>query len=205
MMWDYDGPDLSEAELLERLQGTPTQRDGALKCLCQQNFKKIRALVRAKGKGKIEFHEVMSAGLHGVDLTVRRGKYKGKAKLGSLLYTICKNFLTQELSRQQTMTFSSAHHLPEYPESSPHRPDFQLIAKEHTSLVQQLLDQAGEKCRELWLRTFDRAEKMEAVVKDLGITDVQQGRNQKLKCKDRVIDLVRKSPHLQQLIQEILG
>lgn len=205
-MWEYHGPNFSEAELVERLQGTQAQCSEALRCLYHQNRDKILALIRNRGGDQFSLEEVMSRGLHGVALTVRRKQYRNEAQLGSLLYTICKNYLNKELSRQPTMILSFGdNNLPELPESDHFRPDFQMIANQHAGLIQRLLNQAGEKCRELLLRTFDRSEKMKAVAQDLGFANVQLARNKKTLCKEKVLKLIRNSPGLQQLINDILG
>ncbi|MEM7656387.1 MAG: sigma-70 family RNA polymerase sigma factor [Bacteroidota bacterium] len=205
-MWEYHGPYFSEAELVERLQGTQAQCSEALRCLYHQNRDKILALIRSKKGNQFSLEEVMSVGLHGIASTVRRQQYRQEAQLGSLLYTICKNYLNKELSRQPTMILSYGdENLPELPESDTFRPDFQMIANQHADLIQRLLDQVGEKCRELLLRTFDRSERMKTVAKDLGFANVQLARNQKTHCKGKVLKLIRETPALQQLINDILG
>ena len=143
--------------------------------------------------GQHMFHEGMIA----LDRNIREGKFRGEAPLKGYLYSICR-FLWMNQLRKQAHT-STVAEMPLSTEPDLLTPEVTMITEERKDLLNRLLNELGERCRqilELWKLSYS----MEEIAETLGFSSSDMARKAKYRCHVSLLEVIQKNPHVERLL-----
>ncbi len=144
--------------------------------------------------GQDVFHE----GIIVLDRNIREGKFRGDSTLSLYLYAICR-FLWMNQLRRKARVELSEDPMPEE-EAGPENPEVDLLSDERKAVLQQLLDQLSDQCRQvlgLWQLSYS----MQEIAARLGFSSEKMARKAKYRCQQALIKLVKSHPRWEEMIR----
>lgn len=190
--------DWTDEKLLKDIASGGRARQDALRAIYADTELKRKVIQHVRNRqgnaedGQDMFHE----GIIVLDRNVREGKFRGEAPLKGYLYSICR-FLWMNQLRKNAHTNPVAE-VPHPNEPDEYTPEIALITGERKALLNRLLDQLGERCRnilELWKLSYS----MEEIAGKLGFSSPDMARKAKYRCHLNLMELVTQNPELREL------
>lgn len=171
--------------------------DEVLKRLYSSIFPKTKSYILKHGGSREEAEDLFQDCVLMVYTKCKSGQLSLVDNIGGFMMQIVKNRWinrTKQLHRQQSMP-----DLPEMPE------EYGIIEwmqdAEKASTLQWMMDQIGEKCRELlWLSVFQKLS-MEEIAQKLGFTNANAAKTNNYRCKEKLIQLLDKKPGLRSILK----
>ena len=87
----------------------------------------------------------------------------------------------------------------------PETPLNRVLTEERQNIINQLMEQLGEDCKQILLMTIYEGLSMTEVAEKMGYKNVDVAKNKKYKCKERLKTLVENSPQLSTKLKEIIS
>ena len=188
--------DWTDENLLQAIASGGRTRQDALRAIYAESELKRKVIQHVRNRqgnaedGQDMFHE----GIIVLDRNVREGKFRGEAPLKGYLYSICRLLWMNQL-RKNAHT-KPVSEMPPPKESDEYTPEIALITDERKTLLNRLLEQLGERCRdilELWKLSFS----MEEIAAKLGFSSPDMARKAKYRCHLNLMELIQKNPEVQ--------
>lgn len=191
----------SDAEIVGNILLGGKAEDSSLKFLYKQHFAAVIKLVTTnKGtheEAKDLFHDALTAFYE----QVKSGKFKGESGIGTYLYAIARNMWLNKLKRNTYRTAYEKTLADEGEPLEPHAHDA-LVAHEKANTVLQVLTLIGDECKKILLLAIYESLPMDEIAEQMGFKNAQNARNKKLKCSNRLKELLEEKPQIRQMLSE---
>jgi RNA polymerase sigma factor (sigma-70 family) len=171
---------MSDQKLISSIRGeTP---DRALAVL-YAHFPMVRSNVLKSGGSPQDAEDIFQESLIILCRNVRRPDFVLTSKLSTYLFGIARNIWNQELrSRQKPV-----------PPEDPMTSDW-VEREKRARLAEKILDELGERCKELLLLFYSGASIRKVTVR-MGYTSENSAKNQKFKCLERARNQYKSLTH----------
>ena len=192
-------PDFTDEQLVSAISSGGQGREMALKAIYEDKDLKrmVAAFVRNHQGDATDGQDMFHEGMIVLDRNIREGKFRGEAPLKGYLYSICR-FLWMNQLRKLAHT-STVAEMPLTTETDTLTPEVTLITEERKDLLNRLLNELGERCRqilELWKLSYS----MEEIAESLGFSSSDMARKAKYRCHVSLLEIIQKNPHVEQLL-----
>lgn len=179
----------SSEQLVQMVQGSPSDRNRAISYLFESNKEKTLAYLQSKGAPPAIADDLLQEGMLILIRQIQAKKFQGKNQAGIHTYFvgICKHLWLNERRRLQKapLPISEA----QIPELGDH-PPFSNEQEEHQFLLHRSLQQLGEVCRRiLLLRSQTPAVPWAELALEFGFKNAQNAMNKGGKCMKQLRSL----------------
>ena len=185
----------NDAAILAAIGGKETERNRALQYLVQSSGWRqqvIRHVVANKGTEE-EGEEIFFDALAILDRNVREGKFEGRSALNTYFIQIAKfRWLTQLGKRHPALDARQLYASDALIEDSVEK---YLIMAEHEAVFAQVMAQIGERCKRIF-ELFHLGHSMAEIAEETGISNADQAKKQKNRCKNYLLQSLAERPEL---------
>jgi len=165
-----------DAALIDRIG---KGEEDALVELYRENRRPVEALVTRSGGRKEDADDVLQEALVALWESVRSGRFRLSARLGTYIYATARNIWLRRRVRMRRETTGEVADPPDG-EASP----LELaIGEEEASIVREALEALGEPCRTILLLYYWEEESMETIASRLGMANADTVKSRKYQCK----------------------
>lgn len=180
-----------DQQLLESIRQGGAARQAALRKIYDDRElqRMVIAYVRNHRGDATEGQDMFHEGIIVLDRNIREGKFRGEAPLKGYLYSICR-FLWMNQMRKLSRATTVAE-VPVEDDTDLITPEIQLVAQEQKDMLNRLLHELGERCRqilELWKLSYS----MEEIAESLGFSSADMARKAKYRCHLSLLEIVQK-------------
>ncbi len=180
----------SDAELVYTLKHA-TEMDAGIKFIYREYYTFLEKYVLNNKGNKEDASDVIQETIIVFISIVEQDKFRGDASVKSFLYSITRNLWLTELKKR-----NSADNRNKYFEKSKDTIEQgiikHLINREHLTLIQQLFEKLGEKCRQLLMLVYYEELSMSAIVELMpDYQNEQVLRNKKYKCMKQLEQMMQ--------------
>ena len=190
----------SEAIIIEHIKAGGQKRQNAIALIYQDNKLKNQVILFVKNNSgsKDEGVDIFHEGIIAFDENVRKNKYKGDGQLKGYLYSTCRFLWLNRLKRSKRMVYTSEN--ADLDQVSMETPEHLSLKEEQKRIIDQLLSQLGEKCKqilELWKLSYS----MEEIAKEVGLQNAGIARRQRYNCYQKLLQNIDKNPNLKNILK----
>jgi len=196
----------NDAKIIEMLKSGGANEDKALTMLYKQN-KKIIVNHILKNSGTREAAcDLFQDALIIFCEQVRNDKFvlHENTKISTYIFMIAKRLWINELKRKG-LYLKYENTLSNENDLMPETPLNRVLTEERQNIINQLMEQLGEDCKQILLMTIYEGLSMTEVAEKMGYKNVDVAKNKKYKCKERLKTLVENSPQLSTKLKEIIS
>jgi DNA-directed RNA polymerase specialized sigma24 family protein len=192
-----------DAALLYALKGKEAERNRALQYLVQSSGWRIQAIkyVLANSGTQEDGEEIFFDALTAFDRNIREDKFEGRSAANTYFMQIVKFRWLKQLAKRnmtaRTVAWESADH-ESLMEWSVER---YFIMAEHESVFGQVMAQIGARCQRIFA-LFHLGHTMAEIAIDVGISDADQAKKEKNRCKNRLLNVLEERPELRNFFKE---
>jgi len=155
------------------------KHDQALVAL-YKNFPAVQKMIRANGGNSADAEDVFQEALIIVCKKIKETDFKLTARLSTYLFSICRYCWKDELKkRKKQVVVDLETGLNELEEQQ-----FEAISEGevHARLAEKVLNELGERCRELLLLFYNGGMSLKDIATKMGYSSDNTAKNQKYKC-----------------------
>lgn len=139
------------------------------------------------------FHE----GIIAFDDNIRKDKYRGEGDVKGYLYSICRFIWLNKLKRNKRIVYTPENEtlddiIYDTPESI-------SLVDEQKKILDLLLDQLGDKCKQI-LEMWKLSYSMEEIAQKVELKNAGVARRQRYKCYQKLLKLLDKHPKIKLLL-----
>lgn len=192
-----------DSELLNALKH-PEKMDEGIRIIYKEYYGLLESYVINNKGSKEDAADVIQETIVAFIEIVEQNKYRGDASIKSFLYAIARNIWLAELrkrtsSDKRNRIFEQAKDITEQAAIG------HLVEREHYSLIQQLFDKLGEKCRHLLTLVYYENLAMNEVIKQMpDYQNEQVLRNKKYKCMKQLEQMMQNDEYLRKQFKNAL-
>jgi RNA polymerase sigma factor (sigma-70 family) len=151
------------------------------------HYPMIRKMIRTQGGGSLDAEDIFQEALLLLVRNVRQPGFTLTSKLSTYLYGIARYLWRDELRRRPHSISLELLHDPKDLEALHDSEDFgpltQAVEKEQQArLAEKVLNELGERCRELLLLFYHGGLKLKDIASKMGYNSENTAKNQKYKC-----------------------
>jgi RNA polymerase sigma factor (sigma-70 family) len=145
-----------------------------------QHFPMIRKMITANGGNTEDAEDVFQEGLIILCRKLKDPGFELTSKLSTYLFGICRFVWKDELKKKKPLT-------PIDPVTGVGSPDESEVAslveqEDNARLAEKILNELGERCRELLLLFYNGGLKLKEIAAKMGYSSENTAKNQKYKC-----------------------
>ena len=147
-----------------------------------------------KNSGSVdEAHDIFQDAIIIFYKQVKEDKFDLKYKIAGFLYSVSRNlWINRAKRRQRQVELSDNDSYVEVDKDILN----DMITVERENLINDLLDQIGENCKELLMNSIYKKLSMKEICKVMGYSNENTAKTRNYKCKQRLIKLVKESQFL---------
>jgi len=191
---------LDNASLWEDIKHGGMKRQKAIATIYQDADLKnqIVAMVKKNSGSREEGIDVFHEGIIAMDDSIRKNKYRGEGTLSAYLYTICRYNWLNKLKRNKRMVYTEEEQ--KLDQVQYENPETISLAEEQKKIINTLLGQIGEKCKqilELWKLSYS----MEEIAEKVGLDNAGIARRQRYNCYKKLLAVVDSQPQLKNILK----
>ena len=179
------------------------ERNHAITFLCKDArwMAFARKAVFSAGGAEADVEDVFQESLTALVRNIMNGKFNGESKISTYFFRICqlrylKKYKKKEFAVEKADTII---------ETQPSIENYIIEREKNQSLklvMDQLLSQMGEVCRRMLL--FSKlGYSMQAIAQEMAYTNIQSAKNQALRCRKELREMMEADPKLLQKIQSL--
>jgi len=180
----------TDAELADALK-QPLKRDDAIRFIFKNYSALLESYVLSNKGSKEDAADIIQETVVVFIEIIRQDKYRGEASIKSFLFSIARNLWLTEL-RKRNSAANRNKYFESHKEITEQAAVVHLIKREHFSLIQQLFEKLGEKCKQLLMLVYYEElsmQKIAALMPDY--QNEQVLRNKKYKCMKQLEQLMQ--------------
>lgn len=187
----------TDAEILAAIQGNKEERNAALQHFFTRDDLRHFAMhyVKTHQGNEQDGEDIFQDAVVIFDRKIRAGQFEGKSSLRTFFISIVKFHWIGHRRKYGT----PAEPNPKRDEPDDENPEILIMDKERANAIEQVLEQIGERCKEI-LKLYKLALSMAEIAQRLGISSPEQAKRDAYRCRMRFRDFVNGTPHLQQLL-----
>lgn len=191
----------NDAELFEAIRGRESDRNRALQYLVQQTGWRQQVLrhVLANSGTEEDGEEVFFDALCTFDRNLREDKFQEKSALNTYFMGIAKNKWLKRLARHRP-TWDTEQLYPK-DQMQTGSSEEMIISAEHEAVFARIMAEVGERCKRIF-ELFHLGHSMAEIAAETGISDADQAKKEKSRCKKRLLNLLAERPELRNFFNE---
>ncbi len=158
----------------------------------------IVAMVKKNSGSRDEGIDVFHEGIIAMDDSIRKNKYRGDGTLSAYLFTICRYNWLNKLKRNKRMVYTEVEQ--QLDQVQYENPETISLADEQKKIINTLLNQIGDKCKqilELWKLSYS----MEEIAEKVGLDNAGIARRQRYNCYKKLLAVVESQPQLKTILK----
>ncbi len=191
----------NDTNLIAAITGKETDRNRALQHLVQGSGWRqqvIRYVVANSGVEE-DGEEVFMDALTILDRNLRDGKFEGRSALNTYFVQIAKFMWLKRFAKRRPEL--DVNRL--YPPDQAFEDNIEkiLIGAELETVFAQVMAQIGERCKRIF-ELFHLGHSMAEIAKEVGISDADQAKKEKSRCKKRLLNLLAERPELRNFFKD---
>lgn len=204
----------SNDEILEAIRGNDVNRHNqALKQLYLDHVVngKVKDLIQFYGSQKLDADEIIQEGIILLDDLIRSGKFQSKSKVRTFLIGICKNLIRADGKKIDRITYATEPlNMPDYDDNEQSPEDLIILeeksdsANKRDQLLQQLLNQLTDKCKQVLYLYYFLAQSMAQVAEAQGLKNANQAKKAAGRCRKQLEQKIQKQPQLANFLKQSL-
>ncbi len=162
-------------------------------------FYKVNAMIMKSGGDTDEARDIFQDAVLTFYKQVKLGKYKYETEIDGYIYTISRNAWYNRLKIKNRLTDIEETYFKN--EDSSENPESDYFDKEKSSQLYKLLDELGDRCKELLINTFYNGLSMKEICKVMGFSNENAAKTKNYKCKQRLIKVVNERPEIKNILR----
>lgn len=190
-----------DTDIAAAIAGKESERNRALQYLVQGSgwrIQVIRHVVNNSGTEE-DGEELFFDALSIFERNVREGKFEGRSSMNTYFIQIAKfQWLKKLDKRGPKMEDRSLMETDLGVEDSAER---SIIAAEHEQVFAQIMSQIGARCKRIF-ELFHMGYSMIEIAQEVGISDADQAKKEKSRCKKRLLNLLSERPEFRDFFKE---
>lgn len=191
---------LDDKTLIAYICGTNAQRDEALQTFFSDMELRsiVINLIRKQGGSDADGEDTFQDTMILFDRNIREGRFEGKSSLRTYFIAISKWQWHNRQRQHRTVELEPTH----YDETVP-SVEVKVLSEERKSLIEEVLSQIGDRCKEI-LTLYGNSYSNEEIAKVFGFSSTDAAKKESYRCRLRMKDYVRSSPHLFELFKSLI-
>jgi len=174
------------------------KNENVLQVLYDSSFRKIKEFIK-KNSGKTEDAEdVFQDAVVSFYKLVKTGKFDERFDIDAFLYTAARNGWVNKVKRDSKMVEMPENIQTQTDQSGLHS----ILDKERTTIISQVFEKLGTKCRDLLTLVVYFDNSMKDVSEKLGLQNENAAKTQHYKCKQKLIELMGENASFKQLLRD---
>lgn len=192
----------SDGDLINAIQ-KPDTIDSAISFIYAEHYRFLEKVVTGNSGSAADAEDVFQEMLITFIEMIQQKKFRGEAKVSTVLYSLMRNLWLGELrKRNSSLVREETYYSGE--EKVDNDIMAQLQTKEATREIFGFFDSLGESCKNLLMQFYYREMPMKEILKESGYENEQVLRNKKYKCMKKLMDMVNNSPLVKQRFKSAL-
>lgn len=183
------------------LSGKEAERNRALQHLVQDTdwcMQVIRHVLDNRGTAE-DGEELFLDTLTILDRNVRDGKFEGRSSMKTYFMQIAKFRWRKELAKRRPE--KAAPPLLDLDEAVQESVERAMIAAEHESVFAQVMAEVSMRCKRIY-ELAHLGYTSQEIAQEVGISDADQAKKEKGRCKKRLLQLLAERPELRNFFKE---
>jgi len=190
-----------DADIAAAIVGKESDRNRALQHLVQGAGWRLQVIrhVASNSGTEEDGEEVFFDALTIFDRNVREGKFEGRSTMNTYFFQIAKFVWLKRLAKRRPALdpLKLQDEAPLMEDSV----EKMLISLEHESVFAQVMAQIGERCKRIF-ELFHLGHSMAEIAQEVGISDADQAKKEKSRCKKRLLNLLSERPELRNFFKD---
>ncbi len=193
----------SDQRIIEALKSSDQDiMNQAFRYLYQNHYPMARQFVRNNHGDEHDAEDVFQDVLIGLYQNVRKGSFRGDSAIKTYLYSMVRNQWMVRLKRNnRNINMETSENV----SNSIRLSSTADPADELRQMVESLLSQVGEKCRELLKMYYFDSYSMNEIAALAHFDNENSAKTQKYKCMQKLIRIMAEKPDLKNVIYELLA
>ncbi len=185
----------SDAELIRAVKH-PKERDAAIRFLYKEYYGLLENYIINNNGSKDDAADIIQETVLAFIEIVETDKYRGDASIKSFLYAITRNLWLAEMRKRNSA--ENRNRIFETTKEVTEQSIVQHLAqRENFSMIQQLFDKLGTKCKQILMLAYYENFSMSDIVQQMpDYQNEQVLRNKKYKCMKQLADMMQKDDFL---------
>ena len=190
----------TDQSLLEDIKKGGMKRQEAIATIYRDKKLKnqVIAFVKNNSGDSDQGIDIFHEGIITLDDNVRKDKYRGDGNLKGYLYSTCRFLWLNKLRRNKRVVYTEKEGTLD--QIVVDTPESLSIDEEQKSVLNNLLQQLGEKCQqilELWKLSYS----MEEIAEKVGLGNAGIARRQRYNCYQKLLGIVENRPELKNILK----
>lgn len=191
-------------DLMTDIRDGGLARERAMAFLYRSHVGAMVAFIRRQGGDEEVARDIFQDAVVQLLTAVEDETFQGQSTLRTYLFAVGKRMWYTQIRRQQTEQRYLDTLSPAEQRIMEQTPERRLAQSHEQEMVQRVLEQLGERCQEV-LTLWSMKYAMREIAEKVGYANEQIARNKKTKCLKSLKELVRVSPALRTLVQEMVN
>lgn len=173
--------------------------DQVLSVLYNKVYAKVKNLVLKNSGTTEEAEDVFQDAVIIFYRYVKTGRFKEENDIDGFIYGVSKNLfakVVQKKKKKQSLEYVEA--LPD----NDHDVLDEMISKEKETIIQNLMEQLGERCKEMLTHAVFYKLSMKEISEKMGFANENAAKTANYKCKQRLIKMVQDNPSLIEILKK---
>lgn len=196
-MWPFKDQTYDDESILNAIR-TDAVSSKVFAVLYQRIFPKVKHYILKSGGDLHESKDIFQDALLIFCRKVKASEYSHDTEIDGYLYTICRNLWinrvkiknrTSQLD-QLTVEVADTSDVERF-----------VLVKEQQSEFSVLLENLGDRCKELLINSAFLKLSMKEIAEKMGFANENTAKTKKYKCKQRLLSLVDENPEIKQLFK----
>lgn len=190
---------LSDDLLIEKLKSTVyTDNDEAMSFLYKVMYRKVAYFIQKNKGTEQDADDIFQDALIALYKLSKADRLQSVNNVQAYFFSICKNLWYKTLKKNQKITgLTEEHHL--LPEVEV--PMQVILSKEKNQLLNQLLGNLGEQCKQILIHYYYERLKMKEIKKLMNFSSEQVTKNKKFACMKKLKEIINANPGLEALLK----
>jgi RNA polymerase sigma factor (sigma-70 family) len=184
-----------DTDISSAIAGKESDRNRALQYLVQGAGwrQQVMRHVVANSGTEEDGEEVFFDALTVFDRNVREGKFEGRSAMNTYFFQIAKFVWLKRLAKRRPAL--DVKKLLDTDQAVEDSVEKALIGAEHEQVFAQVMSKVGERCKRIFA-LFHLGHSMVEIALEVGISDADQAKKEKSRCKKRLLNLLAERPEL---------
>ncbi len=191
---------LTNEEMLSMLRsGEKTQREQVMRYLYRDMYDQVRHYVLKNEGNEDDAGDVFQDSLVALYELSQREKLESIQNLKAYFFRICRNIWLKKLKRSSI--FSP---MPEHETQAMNLEDMPVdhqLSKEQKEILNELLDQLGDSCKQILLYYYYHRMRMQEIMLRMEFGSEQVAKNKKSNCLKKLRALIKDNPYIRDIFR----
>lgn len=185
-------------EIIEAIKNNDSKN--LVRSLYKIAFPPILIHIKQKGGQKSEAEDCFQDALVNLIKVVNANKYDENYEVKNYLFVVARNIWYNKIKRMgKVNAFEDLEVL--NPSDEKDTPEVELISEERKTLVSAIMNQLGEKCKQLLTYTMFEKRKLTEVVSLMGFSNEGVVKTNNYRCKKKLKELFKENQEIKQMLQ----